>query len=164
MDKFQFPNNKISIIGIIYSIVAICFTLYISDDLYSQDNSITTESNLDSSKIPTLSSKNMSYVIQKRLQEIQSSFETVLKIPRAKWTNLKHIKSSNLTFEFLEAKGEFHYYIRTRILIKAPPQNVYRSFNWQNLHATLTTIDPFYESTELLHKLSSSNLLLRKVN
>jgi hypothetical protein len=116
-------------------------------------------------------SKNASSVIQARINQVHVSFEQLLKDDNSKtWQILRLVKNSNFTVSvhYPEAEATASAtdnvpYIKSSIFIDAHPSAVQKLFTWRHYHDTLSAIDPFYETSEMIAKMSSSVMMIRKV-
>ena len=153
-----------SSIGTCYAILAIFLSIYLT---FNKPKTVIYIDPLQQmytyGDFPILGSKNASAVLQKRILEVQSAFEKVLERPRSSWTTLKVVKSLNLTIDVQDA-AQGPQYVMSTIFIKAQTKTTFNQFSWANFDRTLSAIDPFYESTEALHKISNSQQIIRKVN
>lgn len=163
-------KSRISWTGIVYAALSIFLSIYFTAErttstpgleLRVQESVRTMKAvGLLDIEPPVAGAKNVSNVLQKRITAIQEDFETVLSIPSSDWIALKTVKSINLTIELKEAKPP---YVLSSIFIKADPKVAFSFFTWNKFNDTLLATDPVFESSQLIHKISRQQQVIRKV-
>lgn len=159
-------ETMFSYAGLLYALFSVFISIILTSpktaSLYPSP-SLHTEFNPSREGPPIIGIKNASSVISKRVNQVQLSFEAVLQNRSTPWTLLRQIDSMNLSIYWQDNYDGSPPYVKANIFIKADPKASFKLFSWRNLHETLSTIDPFYESTDVLLKLSRSSLVIRKV-
>jgi len=159
-------KSRISWTGTIYAAFVICLSYYFTAEkiaappLQLGKSPAKTSGGITDIEPPVASVKNVSSILQKRIADVQDDFETVLRTPASEWVSLKTVKSLNLSIQLQEAKPP---YVLSSIFIKADPKVVFSYFSWAQFNDTLLSIDPVFESSVLLHKISRQQIVIRKV-
>ena len=112
-----------------------------------------------------IGSKNATAIVQRRLKNMQLNFEEILQDNTILWQTLRSDESSNLSVSF-------HYpnsstivpYVKSMIYVNADPKVVQNLFSSSQFQDTQANIDPFYESSEILSKISVNVNLITKVH
>jgi hypothetical protein len=108
---------------------------------------------------PVVGLGNANKVLKQRYNEVKANFEGVMS--GSGWSVLR--TGNNISVESLHQSGGWPVYVRTTTLLSAHPQSVFDAFHWNRLDDTQKKVDPFYESAQLLAKVSKGLLLIRKV-
>lgn len=103
---------------------------------------------------------NLTKVVFQRFRDVKSSFEKALHSPG--WVKLR--SGSNVTIDTLMEHDEGPLFIRTIATFEAAPATVFNAFSWDRFDGIQRTIDPFYESAQLLVDVSKNLKLIRKVS
>ena len=118
---------------------------------------------------PLVGRKNASSVITSHVNRLKLQFENMLSASSYSWQVLRDIPGMNLSVsvhygDLMDDSGRRYRqpYIKSSILIKAQPKEVYKMFMWRHLHDTLQAVDPLYESSKLVSKVSANTNILRK--
>ena len=153
-----------SVFGLSYAVLAICITI----SLTTEKTPSFVQSNIDiiphlGEVIPIIGLKNASTVLQQHLSGVQSLFENVMSDPYSTWTLHRNVENLNLSIHMQETANGLPPYVKSTIFIKAEPKSAYKLFQWRNLHDTLSIIDPFYDSADMLLKVSKECMVIRKV-
>ena len=70
--------------------------------------------------------------------------------------------SENITIERAETSYGGPNYLKTTARFSVPPSKLTQLFSWDHFHQTQSSIDPFYESSQLLFNVSSQCKVVRK--
>lgn len=160
----MFLGKYTSFVGLSYALLAICVSILLtSENSLSVIPSNTQISSYMGEVVPIIGLKNASAVIQKRVLDVHTSFEEVLKNSSSSWTSMRIMDNLNLSIYMQDSGNDLSPYVKSTIFINAEPKSAYKLFSWRNFHETLSSIDPFYESAETLLKVSRSCMLIRKV-
>ena len=125
---------------------------------YSIDNAPVISISVKSS--PFIGRENATKIIQNRYKDVKNSFESALS--SSGWSILRK-GHENISIETKAATEGGPLFIRVTALFQAAPEKVYSAFSWDQFESTQKVVDPFFESAQLLLKLSANILLIRKV-
>ena len=164
------------ILGFLYALAIVIISfLFTSERVFftSPDTASSTGPPLSSYRLPVsplVGRRNASSVISSQVNRVKLQFERILTDPSCKWQVLRSVPSVNLTVSvhYSDLKDENgsqhqHPYVKTTIFIESSPKEVYKLFLWRHLHDTLSVIDPLYESSELVSKVSANTNIVRKM-
>ena len=117
---------------------------------------------------PLVGRRNASSVIKTQVNRLKVQFEMMLSDPSYTWKVLRNEPNQNLTISvhYMDLKDEDGYryqqpYIKSSIYIEAEPKAVSKLFTWRHLHDAFSVIDPLYESSDLISKVSLNTNLIR---
>ena len=162
-------------LGFLYALcIVIISFVFTSDRAFFASPGITSSSGPHTlphqlSASPLVGKRNESSVISSQVNLVKLQFEKMLTDPSVTWQVLRSIPGINLTvsvhYSDLKHQNGHQYqqpYIKSSVLIESSVKEVYKLFLWRQLHDTLCVVDPLYESSQLISKVSRSTNILRK--